>query len=83
MVKGRQYNSLCVYMPCLNHRDKLDRSTLDRDSRQKRQIDVSVTKTNSTAHAARVSRMRIACMNVCVLMVLYIALALLFIHGIT
>ena len=54
----------------LNHRDELDRSTLDLDSRQKRQIDVSVTEMNSTAQYS--TRMRIACMNVCVL---YIALA--------
>ena len=44
MVKGRQHmHSLCVCMLYLNHRDELDRSTLDLDSRQKRQIDVSVT----------------------------------------
>ena len=44
VVKGRQHmHSLCVCMLCLNHRarDELDRSTLDLDSRQKRQIDVS------------------------------------------
>ena len=46
MVKGRQdMHSLCMCMPCLNHRDELDRLTLDLDSRQKRQIDVSVTET--------------------------------------
>ena len=55
-------HSLCVCMLCLNHRDELDRSTLDLDSRQKRQINVSVTETNSTVQR----------MNVCVL---YIALA--------
>ena len=52
MVKGRQYSnaqSMGVCMLCLNHRDELNRSTLDLDSRQKRQIDVSVTETNSTA----------------------------------
>ena len=44
MVKGRQHmHSLCVCMLYLNHRDELDRSTLDLDSRQKRQMDVSVT----------------------------------------
>ena len=44
MVKGRQHvHSLCVCMLYLNHRDELDRSTLDLDSRQKRQIDVSAT----------------------------------------
>ena len=44
LVKGRQHmHSLCVCMLYLNHRDELDRSTLDLDSRQKRQIDVSVT----------------------------------------
>ena len=42
VVKGRQrMHSLCVSILCLNHRDELDRSTLDLDSRQKRQIDVS------------------------------------------
>ena len=54
---------------CLNHRNELDRSTLDLDSRQKRQIQ---TRQHSTdRYVARV-RARIACMNVCVL---YIALA--------
>ena len=53
------------------------RSTLDLDSRQKRQIDVSVTgltRQYSTVQIGTVcsTRMRIACMNVCVL---YIALA--------
>ena len=74
MVKGRQY------MLCLNHRarDELNRSTLDLDSRQKRQIDVSVTETNSTAHvhvqyrSVRNKRTCIACMKICML---YIALA--------
>ena len=77
MVKGRQYNN-AHSMLCLNHRDELDRSILDLDSRQKRQINVSVTKTNSTAQYrsvryvyARRTRTRIVCMNVCVL---YIAL---------
>ena len=44
-------HSLCVRVCilCLNHRDELDRSTLDLDSRQKQRIDVSVTETNSTA----------------------------------
>ena len=42
--EGRQHmHSLCVCMLYLNHRDELDRSILDLDSRQKRQIDVSVT----------------------------------------
>ena len=82
MVKGRQYNnahSMHVHMLCLNRRDGLDRSTLDLDSRQKQQINVSVIKTNSTAQYrsvryvyARSTRTRIVCMNVCVL---YIALA--------
>ena len=65
-------HNLCVL--CLNHRDDLNRSTLDLYSRQKRQIDVSVTETNSTAQyrSVRSTRMCIACMNVCVL---YIALA--------
>ena len=44
-------HSLCVRVCtlCLNHRDELERSTLYLDSRQKRQIDVSATETNSTA----------------------------------
>ena len=52
------------------------RSTLDLDSKQKQQVDVPVTETNSTAqyrsvpYAARV-RTRI----VCIVCVLYIALA--------
>ena len=51
-------------MLCLNHRDELDRSTLDLDSRQKRQIDVSVTETNSVQiGTVRSTRARIACMN--------------------
>ena len=39
-------HSLCVRvcMLCLNHTDELHRSTLGVDSRQKRQIDVSVTE---------------------------------------
>ena len=50
MVKGRhKMQSLCLCMLCLNHRDELDRSTLDLDSRQKQQIDVSVTETNFIA----------------------------------
>ena len=49
MVKGRQYMQQSMRVLCLNHRDELDRSTLDLNSRQKRQIDVSVTETNSTA----------------------------------
>ena len=59
---------------CLNHRDELDRSTLDLNSRQKRQINVSVTEMNSTAQYRSVSstRTRIACMNV---RELYIVLA--------
>ena len=49
MVKDRQYmHSLCVRVPCLNHRHELDRLTLDLDSRQKQQIN-AVTETNSTA----------------------------------
>ena len=50
---------------CLNHRDELDRSTLDLDSRQKRQTNVSVTETNSIAQYRSVRSMRtcIACMN--------------------
>ena len=83
MVKGRQHmHSLCACMLCLNHRarDELDRSTLNLDSRQKRQIDVSVTgltRQYSTVQIGMVrsTRTRIACaicMNVCVL---YIALA--------
>ena len=37
-------HGLCVCMLLyLSHRDELDRSTLDLDSGQKRQIDVSVT----------------------------------------
>ena len=69
MVKGRQnMHSRCVCMLCLNHRDELDRSTLDLNSRQKRQIDVSVTETNSVqVGTVRSTRTRIACMNVCVL----------------
>ena len=55
MVKGRQYNIaqsiLAHAMPqsLLNHKDDLNRSTVDLNSRQKRQIDVSVIKTNSAA----------------------------------
>ena len=54
MVKGRQYNNaqsmhMRMCMLCLNRRDELDKLTLDLDSSQKRQIDVSVTETNSTA----------------------------------
>ena len=62
---------MCVL--CLNHTDELDRSTLDLNSRQ---IDVSVTEMNSTAHvqyrSVRSTHTRIACMNICML---YIALA--------
>ena len=42
-ANGRQHmHSLCVYMICLNHdhRDELDRSILDLDSRQKGQISM-------------------------------------------
>ena len=58
-----------VTVLCLNHRDELDRSTLDLDSRQKGQINVSVTEMNSTAQykSVRGTRTNIACMNVCVL----------------
>ena len=55
----------------INHRDELDKSTLDLDSRQKRQIDVSVTEMNSTAQYTSVRSTRTR-MNV---YVLYIALA--------
>ena len=60
---------MCVL--CLNHRDELDRSTLNLDSGQ---IDVSVTETNSTAQykSVRSTHTCTACINVCVL---YIALA--------
>ena len=63
-----------MHVLCLNHRDELDRSTLELDSRQRRQINVSVTETNSTAQYRSVhsTHTRIACMNVCML---YIALA--------
>ena len=44
MVKGRQYNK-ARSMPV----PQSQRSTLDLDSRQKRQVDVPVTETNSTA----------------------------------
>ena len=64
-------HGLCVRvcMLCLNRitvRDELDRSTLDLDSRQKRQINVSVTEMNSTAQyrSVRSTRTRIACMNI-------------------
>ena len=81
MVKGRQYNnahSMRVHANVSITKMNCDRSTLNLDSRQKRQINVSVTKTNSTAQYrsvryvyARSTRTRIVCMNVCVL---YIAL---------
>ena len=44
VVKGRQYNK-ARSMPV----PRSQRSTLDLDSRQKRQVDVPVTETNSTA----------------------------------
>ena len=53
MVKDHQYISIhgLVYACAMpqHHRDEPNRSTLDLDSRQKRQIDVSVTEMNSTA----------------------------------
>ena len=69
MVKGHQYmHSLCVFYASITEM-KVDRSTLDLDSRQKRQIQ---TRQHSTdRYVARV-RARTACMNVCVV---YIALA--------
>ena len=70
--------SMRVHAICLNHRDELDRLTLGLDSRQKRQIDVSVTgltRQYSTVQIGMVHSTRIACicMNACG--VLYIALA--------
>ena len=69
MVKGRQYmhSRKSLHVLCLNHSRQID-------SRPQRQIDVSVTETNSAAQYISVcsTRTRIACMNVCVL---YIALA--------
>ena len=52
MVNGSQHmHSLCVCVLCFNHRDELDRSTLDLDSRQKRQINVSITGLTRTKSA--------------------------------
>ena len=47
MVKGRQYNK-ARSMP-VHGIPQSQRSTLDLGSRQKRQVDVPVTETNSTA----------------------------------
>ena len=49
MVKSRQYNK-AQSMPVSRVSITItDGSTLDLDSRQKRQVDVPVTETNSTA----------------------------------
>ena len=47
LVKGRQYNK-ALSMP-VHAMPQSQRSTLDLYSKQKRQVDVPVTETNSTA----------------------------------
>ena len=74
MVKSRQYNkaqSMLVHaMP------QSQRSTLDLDSRQKRQVDVPVTEMNSTTQSVQISTLRSTRTRIaCIICVLYIALA--------
>ena len=47
MVKGRQYNKALSML--VHAMPQSQRSTLDLYSKQKRQVDVPVTETNSTA----------------------------------
>ena len=75
-------HSLCVCMICLNHRDELDRSVLDLDSKRKGQISM-LRSQRQTQHRSVVARLRVYayCMHAINIALASFINTRLFIHG--